>query len=68
MLLASFPGPAHSSLAERNLCRGPGLVHHMMCAAGHIVTLAENVCCVAEYMHKGVRSCNKSSAYDILQS
>ena len=28
--LASFPGPARSSLAVRNSLRGPGLVHHVM--------------------------------------
>ena len=31
--LASFPGPARSSLAVRNLRRGPGLVHHVMSAS-----------------------------------
>ena len=30
-VVASFPGPAHSSLAVQNLRRGPGLVHHVMC-------------------------------------
>ena len=33
ILVASFPGPARSSLAVRNSRRGPGLVHHVMCAA-----------------------------------
>ena len=30
--VASFPGPAHSSLTVRNSLRGPGLVHHVMSA------------------------------------
>ena len=30
--LASFPGPARSSLAVRNSLRGPGLVRHVMSA------------------------------------
>ena len=29
--VASFPGPACSSLAVRNSRRWPGLVHHVMC-------------------------------------
>ena len=37
VLLASFPGPARSSLAVRNSRRGPGLVHHVMRAAGIIL-------------------------------
>ena len=32
--LASFPGPARSSLGVRNLHRGPGLVHHVMKTLG----------------------------------
>ena len=28
-----------SSLAVRNLRRGPGLVHHMMCAAVYVTTI-----------------------------
>ena len=32
--LASFPGPTCSLLAVRNSRRGPGLIHHVMCAAG----------------------------------
>ena len=35
--LASFPGPARSSLAVRNSRRGPGLVHHVMCATAVIL-------------------------------
>ena len=54
--LASFPGPARSLLSVRNSRRGPWLVHHVMCAAGRVFTSADNVCCVAEYMYKGVRS------------
>ena len=34
MELASFPGPAHSSLAVRNSCRGPGLVHRSITYSG----------------------------------
>ena len=30
--IASFPGPARSSLAVQNSLRGPGLVHHVMSA------------------------------------
>ena len=54
--LASFPGPARSLLSVRNSRRGSWLVHHVMCAAGRVFTSADNVCCVAEYMYKGVRS------------
>ena len=36
--VASFPGPARSSLAVRNSRRGPGLVHHVMCAAIRVFT------------------------------
>ena len=35
--VASFPGSARSSLAVRNSRRGPGLVHHVMCAAAVIL-------------------------------
>ena len=38
--LASFPGPARSSLAVRNLLRGPGLVHHVMCAAAYVTAIS----------------------------
>ena len=34
--VASFPGPARSLLAVRNSCRGPGLVHHVMCDAAYV--------------------------------
>ena len=37
--VASFPGPARSSLAVRNSRRGPGLVHHVMCAAAYITSI-----------------------------
>ena len=37
--LASFPGPARSSLAVRNSRRGPGLVHHVMCAAAYVTSI-----------------------------
>ena len=37
--VASFPGPARSSLAVRNLRRGPGLVHHVMCAAAYVTSI-----------------------------
>ena len=45
--LASFPGLTCLSLAVRNLCRRPGLVHHVMYAAGRIFMSADNICCVA---------------------
>ena len=35
--LASFPGPARSSLAVQNSRRRSGLVHHMMRATGVIL-------------------------------
>ena len=35
--VASFPGAARLSLAVRNSRRGPGLIHHVMCAAGVIL-------------------------------
>ena len=58
-VLASFPGPARSSLAVRNLRRGPGLVHHVMSAT--VVFLCQhNVCRAVQ------ESWNKSSAYDRL--
>ena len=37
--IASFPGPARSSLAVRNSRRGPGFVHHVMRAAAYVTTL-----------------------------
>ena len=37
--LASFPGPARSSLAVRNSRRGPGLIHHVMCAAAYVTSI-----------------------------
>ena len=54
-LLASFPGLARLLLAVRNSHRRSGLVHHVICAAGHILMSVDNVCCVAEYMYKGMR-------------
>ena len=36
--VASFPGPARSSLAVRNSRRGPGLVHHVMRTTGCVFT------------------------------
>ena len=38
-IVASFPGPARLSLAVRNSRRGPGLVHHVMCATAYVMTL-----------------------------
>ena len=38
--LASFPGPARLSLAVRNLHRGPGLIHHVMCAAAYVTAIS----------------------------
>ena len=38
--LASFPGPARSSLAVRNSRRGPGLVHHVMSAAAYVTAIS----------------------------
>ena len=38
--LASFPGPARSSLVVRNSCRGPGLVHHVMCATAYVTAIS----------------------------
>ena len=65
--LASFPGPACLPLAVWNLCRGPGLVHHVMSAT--VVFLRQQIAMFAVlpiYMHNGVSSWNKSSAYDRL--
>ena len=39
VVLASFPGPARSSLAVRNSHRGPGLVHHVMCGTAYVTTV-----------------------------
>ena len=39
MHVASFPGPARSSLAVRYSRRGSGLVHHVMCATAYVTTL-----------------------------
>ena len=55
--LASFPGPAHSSLAVRNLLRGPGLIHHVMSAT--VVFLRQQITMFAVlsiYMYNGVSS------------
>ena len=38
--VASFPGPACSLLAIRNSHRGPGLVHHVMCAAAYVTAIS----------------------------
>ena len=38
--LASFPGPARSSLAVRNSRRGPGLVHHVMSATAYVTPIS----------------------------
>ena len=38
--LASFPGPARSSLAVRNSRRGPGLVHHVMSATAYVTAIS----------------------------
>ena len=37
--LASFPGSVRSSLAVQNSRRGPGLIHHVMCAAADVTTI-----------------------------
>ena len=66
-MLASFPGPVRSSLAVRNSCRGPGLVHHVMSAT--VVFLRQQITMFAVlpiYMYNGVSSWSKSSAYDRL--
>ena len=39
-LVASFPGPARSSLAVRNSHRGPGLVHHVMSATAYVTAIS----------------------------
>ncbi len=65
--LASFPGPARSSLAVRNSRRGrwPGLVHHVMSAP--VVFLRHQIAMFAVLpMYKEVSSWNKSNAYDRL--
>jgi len=64
--LASFPGPARSSLAVRNSRRGPGLIHHVMSAT--VVFLRHQItCCLWSFtVYNGVSSWNKSSAYDRL--
>ena len=38
--LASFPGPARSSLAVRNSLRGPGLIHHVMSAIAYVTAIS----------------------------
>ena len=38
--LASFLGPARSSLSVRNSRRGPGLVHHVMCATAYVTAIS----------------------------
>ena len=40
IVVASFPGPARLSLAVRNSRRGPGLVHHVMCAAAYVTAIS----------------------------
>ena len=55
--VASFPGPACSSLAVRNSLRGPGLVHHVMSAT--VVFLRYQITMFAVlpmYMYNGVSS------------
>ena len=55
--VASFPGPAHSSLAVRNSLRGPGLVHHVMSAT--VVFLRHQITMFAVlpiYMYNGISS------------
>ena len=49
--VASFPGPARSSLAVRNLHRGPGLVHHVMCAAAYVTSILLEYIYVYIYMY-----------------
>ena len=39
-MVASFPGPARSSLLVRNSRRGPGLVHHVMCATAYVTAIS----------------------------
>ena len=56
-MLASFPGPARSSLAVRNPLRGPGLVHHVMSAT--VVFVRQQITMFAVlpiYMYKEVLS------------
>ena len=56
-VLVSVPELVRSSLAVRNSRRGPGLVHHMIAAAGCVFMSADNnVCCVAESVYNRVRS------------
>ena len=38
--LASFPGPVCLSLAVRNSCRVPGLIHQVMCAAAYVTAIS----------------------------
>ena len=40
ILVASFPGPACSSLAVRNSRRRPGLVHHVMSATAYVTAIS----------------------------
>ena len=47
--LASFSGLVRSLLAVQNSHRKPGLVHHLISAAGRVFMSADNdVCCVAK--------------------
>ena len=39
LVLASFPGLVHSSLAVRNSRRRPGPFHHVMHAAAYVTTI-----------------------------
>ena len=72
--VASFPGPARVCRFNtvRNSRRGPGLVHHVMCAAGrafvrHTRYIGRAVL-VVEITTNGVgRTWNRSRAYDRLQ-
>ena len=60
--IASFPGPAHLSLAVRNSRRGPGLIHHVMSAT--VVFLRQQIAMFAVlpiYMYNGeqVTQCDR---------
>ena len=56
-VLVSVQELVYSSLAVRNSRRGPGLVHHMIAAAGHVFMSADNnVYRVAESVYNRVSS------------
>ena len=47
--IPDFSGLVRSLLAVQNSHRKPGLVHHLISAAGRVFTSADNdVCCVAK--------------------